>query len=459
MRVEANSIRLLFRFFGRILFAHPKLSNRKMKNLKYIYILALVFISNTIFAQNQAAGSPQTKAIALVGATIHTATGQVIENGVIVFSKGIITAVGAAGTAYDKATTETIDVGGKSIYPGLISPANSLGLVEIDAVRATNDLSEVGGINPHVRALIAYNTDSELIPTVRSNGILITQPTPQGEIITGMSSVMQMDGWNWEDAVLKKDDGVHLNWIGYFKRDFESGSTKRNDKRDDMLRELDKTFNDAIAYAQVKSPAVINVKMEAMKGLFDGSKNLYINADYGKEIIEAVQFAKSKGVKNIVIIGAEESLMVADFLKENNVSVIVSSTHRLPNNVDDDTDISYKLPQLLAQKGILVGLAYVGLNWRTRNLPFLAGTVAGHGMDKEDALKLITANNAKILGIDKMVGTLEVGKHATLIVSAGDVLDMRSAKVEQAFIQGRKVDLDDKQKRLYRKYAEKYGTK
>ena len=139
--------------------------------------------------------------------------------------------------------------------------------------------------------------------------------------------------------------------------------------------------------------------------------------------------------------------------------MIVSSTHRLPNNVDDDTDIAYKLPQLLAQKGILVGLAYIGLNWRTRNLPFLAGTVAGYGMDKEDALKLITANNAKILGVDKYVGTLEVGKHATLIVSAGDVLDMRAAKVEQAFIQGRKVDLDDKQKRLYRKYSEKYGTK
>lgn len=434
-----------------------------MKNLTYLYITVFVFISNTIFAQNQAAGSPQTKAIALVGATIHTANGQVIDNGVLVFNKGIITAVGKAGTAYDKATTETIDVTGKSVYPGLISPVNSLGLVEIEAVRATNDLNEVGGINPHVRALIAYNTDSELIPTVRSNGILITQPTPQGEIIGGMSSVMQMDGWNWEDAVLKKDDGIHLNWIGYFKRDvdFVAGTigTKKNDKRDDMLRELDKTFNDAIAYAQVKSPAVINVKLEAMKGLFDGSKNLYINADYAKEIIEAVQFAKSKGVKNIVIIGAEESLLAADFLKENNVSVIVSSTHRLPNNMDDDTDIAYKLPQLLAQKGILVGLAYVGLNWRTRNLPFLAGTVAGYGMDKEDALKLITANNAKILGVDKFVGTLEVGKHATLIVSAGDVLDMRAAKVEQAFIQGRKVSLDDKQKRLYRKYAEKYVTK
>jgi imidazolonepropionase-like amidohydrolase len=433
-----------------------------MKNIKYVYILVFQLVTNAIFAQNQAAASPQMKAIALTGATIHTANGLVIENGVIVFNKGIITAVGGSGTAYDKANTETIELNGKSIYPGLISPANELGLTEIDAVRATNDMAEIGGINPHVRALIAYNTDSELIPTVRSNGILITQATPQGEIIAGMSSIMQLDGWNWEDAALKKDDGIHINWVGYFKRDFDfanfTATTKKNDKRDETLREVDKTFNDAIAYSQTK-PAIINVKMEAMRGLFNGSKILYISADYGKEIIEAVQFAKSKGVKKIVIIGAEESLLAADFLKENNIPVIVSATHRLPNSADDDTDIAYKLPYLLAQKGILVGLGYIGLNWRTRNLPFLAGIVAGHGMDKEDALKLITANNAKILGIDKMVGTLEVGKHATLIVSAGDVLDMRTAKVEHAFIQGRKVDLDDKQKRLYRKYSEKYGTK
>ncbi len=433
-----------------------------MKNIKYVYILVFQLVTNAIFAQNQAAASPQMKAIALTGATIHTANGLVIENGVIVFNKGIITAVGGSGTAYDKANTETIELNGKSIYPGLISPANELGLTEIDAVRATNDMAEIGGINPHVRALIAYNTDSELIPTVRSNGILITQATPQGEIIAGMSSIMQLDGWNWEDAALKKDDGIHINWVGYFKRDFDfanfTATTKKNDKRDETLREVDKTFNDAIAYSQTK-PAITNVKMEAMRGLFNGSKILYISADYGKEIIEAVQFAKSKGVKKIVIIGAEESLLAADFLKENNIPVIVSATHRLPNSADDDTDIAYKLPYLLAQKGILVGLGYIGLNWRTRNLPFLAGIVAGHGMDKEDALKLITANNAKILGIDKMVGTLEVGKHATLIVSAGDVLDMRTAKVEHAFIQGRKIDLDDKQKRLYRKYSEKYGTK
>lgn len=444
---------------------YSKIDDNQMKNIKNIFKILMLgglgFLGNSSYAQNQAPGGPQGKAIALTGATIHVGNGQVISNGTIVFDKGKITAVGDASTNFDKTNTEIINVSGKHVYPGLISPANQLGMVEISAVRATDDQTEVGAINPHVRSLIAYNTDSELIPTVRGNGILLTQATPLGDIITGMSSVMQLDGWNWEDAVLKKDDGVHLNWVGYFKRELNVETftfiQKKNDKRDEQLREIDKTFNDAIAYAQIKNPFPVNVKMEAMKGLFDGSKNLYIGADYAKEILEAVQFAKSKGVKKIVIIGGEESLSVADFLKENNVPIIVNTTHRLPNRPDDDTDLPYKLPQLLSQKGVLVGLGYIGLNWRTRNLPFLAGTVAGYGMSKEDALKLITSNTAKILGIDEVVGTLEKGKHATLVVSEGDLLDMRTAKVEQAFIQGKKVDLDDKQKRLYRKYAEKYG--
>jgi imidazolonepropionase-like amidohydrolase len=439
----------------------PILNKNIMKilhKLLTITTLLALFSANSM-AQNQAAGGPQKKAVTLTGGTIHVGNGQIIQNGSITFDKGIITYIGAKTTP--SADAEVIDVTGKHVYPGLISPANQLGLVEIEAVRSTDDQTEVGAINPHVRALIAYNTDSELIPTVRGNGVLITQATPQGDVVAGMSSVMQLDGWNWEDAVLKADDGVHLNWVGYFKRDFNfetfTFAIKKNDKRDDLLRELDKTFNDAIAYNQTKNPVVTNVKMEAMRGLFDGTKNLYISADYGKEIIESIQFAKSKGVKKIVIIGGEEAMLAADFLKENNVPVILNTTHRLPNRADDDTDIAYKLPYLLSQKGVLVGLAYIGLNWRTRNLPFIAGNVAGHGMAKEDALKLITSNNAKILGIDKMVGTLENGKHATIVVSKGDILDMRTAKVELAFIQGKKVDLDDKQKRLYRKYMEKYG--
>ncbi|OZI10070.1 amidohydrolase [Siphonobacter sp. BAB-5385] len=423
-------------------------------------VLAFSALLKTAQAQNEAAAKPQTNPIALTGGTIHVGTGEVIQNGTVIFEKGKITYVGS-GTPSLPAGTQSISITGKHVYPGLISPSNQLGLVEIASVRATNDQEEVGDYTPNVRALIAYNTDSEVIPTVRGNGILLTQATPVGGIISGMSSVMQLDGWNWEDAVLKKDDGVHLNWPGYFRRgyNFETGSFSvgKNDRREEQFRELEKFFGDAIAYAQVPANDPVNMKLEAMRGLFDGSKNLYIAADYGKEIIEAVRFAKAKGVKKVVIIGGEESLMAADFLKENNVPIIVNTTHRLPNRTDDDTDLPYKLPYLLSQKGLTVGLGYVGLNWRTRNLPFLAGTVGGHGMTPEEALKLVTLNNAKILGIDKVVGSLEKGKHATLIVSAGDILDMRTAKVEQAYVQGKSINLDDKQKRLYRTFSEKYS--
>lgn len=427
-----------------------------MKRL-FAAIISLSVLAPAAKAQNDAAAAPQKAPIALTGGTIHTGTGQVIENGTLIFDKGKITYVGAATTSFP-AGTETISVVGKHVYPGLISPANQLGLVEIASVRATNDQQEVGDYTPNVRALIAYNTDSEVIPTVRGNGVLITQATPVGGVVSGMSSVMQLDGWNWEDAVLKKDDGVHLNWIGYFRRSFDGTgvSTVKNDKKDEQLRELDQLFNDAIAYAQ-STPATTNMKLEAMKGLFDGSKNLYISADYGKEIIEAVKFAKGKGVKKIVIIGGEESLLAADFLKENQVPVIVNTTHRLPNRTDDDTDLPYKLPYLLQKKGVLVGLGYIGLHWRTRNLPFLAGTVGGHGLTPEQALQLVTLNNARILGIDSYVGTLKKGKHATIVVSAGDLLDMRTAKVEKAYIQGKSLNLDDKQKKLYRTFSEKYG--
>ncbi|MFT4032459.1 MAG: amidohydrolase family protein [Siphonobacter sp.] len=421
-------------------------------------ILAFSAFLKASYAQNEAAAKPQTSPVALTGGTIHVGNGQVIENGTIIFDKGVITYVGTSSASLPSGT-QSITVTGKHIYPGLISPANQLGLVEISAVRATNDDAEVGEYTPNVRALIAYNTDSEVIPTVRGNGVLLTQATPVGGIISGMSSVMQLDGWNWEDAVLKKDDGVHLSWPSYFRRGFNfdagSASTVKNDRREEQFRELDKIFNDAIAYSQATG-ATVNMKLEAMKGLFDGSKNLYVTADYGKEIIEAVRFAKAKGVRKIVIISGEESLMAADFLKENNIPIIVNTTHRLPNHTDDDTDLPYKLPYLLTQKGLTVGLGYIGLNWRTRNLPFLAGTVGGHGMTSEEALKLVTSNNAKILGIDQWVGTLEKGKHATLVVSVGDILDMRTAKVEQAFIQGKSLNLDDKQKRLYRTFTEKY---
>jgi imidazolonepropionase-like amidohydrolase len=431
--------------------------------MKKLLILFIALTSLTSYGQNPAPAKPQTKTIALMGGTVHIGNGQVIPNGVVMFTNGLITNV-VDGTIVrlDLTNVETIDVSGKHVYPGIISPASTVGLQETGAVRSTVDKQEIGVLNPNVRALIAYNTDSEIIPTIRNNGVLITQAMPQGGTVSGSSSVMMADGWNWEDAVLKKDDGIWLNWPTYFSREFnfEDFSTviKKSDKRDPAIAALRATFADARAYAAMTNPTPANLKLESMRGLFSGKQNLYIRADYAKDLIEAVTFAKDMGVKKFVLVGGEEANRAIPFLKENNVPVILSALHRLPNREDEDVDMPYRMPGILHNAGILVSLSYADEWWRTRNLPFQAGTAAGFGVaDREEALKMVTANTAKILGIDNLVGTLEKGKQATLFVSAGDALDMRTNKVEHVFIQGRKVNLDDRHKRLYNTYKEKYG--
>lgn len=431
--------------------------------MKKLLTLLITLTALTGYGQNPAPAKPQTKTIALMGGTVHVGNGQVIPNGVVLFSNGLITNVLDGTTVrLDLNGVETIDVSGKHVYPGIISPASTVGLQETGAVHSTVDKQEIGVLNPNVRALIAYNTDSEIIPTIRNNGVLITQAMPQGGTVSGSSSVMMADGWNWEDAVLKKDDGIWLNWPTYFAREFNFDDfttiVKKSDKRDPAIAALRATFADAKAYAALADPAPKNLKLESMRGLFSGRQNLYIRADYAKDIIEAVTFAKAAGVPRVVIVGGEEANRAVTFLKENNVPVILSALHRLPNREDEDVDLPYRLPGILHKAGILVSLSYADEWWRTRNLPFQAGTAVGFGVpDREEALKMITANTAKIMGIDNLVGTLEKGKQATLFVSAGDALDMRTNKIEQVFIQGRNVNLDDRHKRLYNTYKEKYG--
>ena len=429
--------------------------------ISYLLLLFSYFLHQPLLAQNPAPAKPQTKAIALVGGTIHVGNGTVIEKGVVVFDKGILTAVGDANTAFDRSKTEVFEVSGKHLYPGLIAMGATTGLVEISSVRSTIDNQETGTLNPSVRALVAYNADSEVIPTLRNNGLLLTQATPQGGTISGSSSVMELDGWNWEDAVLKKDDGLWLTWPPYFAREFNfddfSLSLQRNTRRQEIINSLTQLFSDARAYSQIKNVNVTNLKLEALRGLFSGSQSLYIRADNSKDNIEAVKFAKQQGVQKTIIVGAEDALRVADFLKENNVPVVLGETHRLPNRQDEPVYQPYQLPALLQKAGVTVALSYGEAYWRTRNLPFVAGTAAGFGnLDREEALKMITSTPAKLLGIDKLVGTLEKGKMATLVVCKGDILDMRSNGIEQAFIRGRKTDLDDRQKRQYRKYSDKY---
>ena len=433
--------------------------------MKKIFAIFGGLLLGATLAYGQADISPapaQSKPIIITGATIHVGNGQVINNGYIAFDKGKITAVGE-GTAPNTSGADVIDGSGKQIYPGFICPITTLGLVEVEeGAKGTVDEYETGDLNPNIRSIIAYNTDSKVIATVRSNGILLAQPTPVGGIISGQSSIVQLDAWNWEDAAYKTDIGLHLNWpvVRAERRRRQAAATpqespaERAQKAIDAITEL---FTEAKAYSEIAKPATINLKLEAMKGLFNGSKKLFVNVDGAKEILQAVAFAKKMGVQ-LVIVGGFESYLVTDALRDNHIPVILQETQRLPEFEEDDVYLPYKLPKILQDAGVLYGLTGNGF-WRQRNLPFEAGEAVGYGLTKEQAVSMITQNNAKILGIDKTTGTLEAGKDANLFISKGDELDMITIDVQKAFIQGRDVNLDNLHKQLYRKFSAKYGLK
>ena len=410
----------------------------------------------------------QTKNRVLIrNGTVHIGNGQVIEQGLVAFANGTIQMVGdVRGVKIDPQSFDTIiEADGKHIYPAIISPNTILGLQEAEAIRPTSDYSEVGTINPHIRSLIAYNTDSKILPTVKTNGVLYTQCTPRSGLISGSSSILATDGWNWEDAVLKADDGIHVNFPksiqknGWWAEPAPSGKNKRFDEE---LSALSTFFNEASFYCKNPPGSVeSNVRFEAMRRVFEGSQNLYLHANSAKDMIQAVNFAKKHAIRKIVIVGGKDAWKITSFLKDNNVPVMLNRLHDLPELPDDDVDITYRSPALLEKDSILFCLQMEGdmEAMQSRNLPFLAGTAAAYGLSREQALQSITLSPAKIMGIDKIVGSLEDGKIASLVISDGDLLDIRTNKVIAAYINGKPVDLVNEQQKLYEKYKNKYGLK
>lgn len=429
--------------------------------MKKNYITTCIFLilSFSLFAQ-QTPASVQSNDYTIEGATAHLGNGKVIEQSLIIFSKGKITYIGNTSDNINRIGT-IINADGKHIYPGFIIANSTLGLGEIDAVRATIDIDEVGSFNPHIRSLVAYNAESKIVESMRPNGVLIGQITPRGGIISGTSSIVQFDAWNWEDAAIKIDDGIHLNWpqsFTYGKPYHEDDSSvKPNEKYDEEVNDIINFITNGKAYLNgIKNPK--NLPYEALEGLFTGAKSLYIHANDAKQITDAISFCKKLNISKIVIVNGEEAYKVADLLVAENIPVIINRAHRLPSNEDDAYDLPYRTAKLLTDKGITVAIGMGGNMERmsSRNLPFYAGTYSAFGLNKEDALKLITLNAAKILGIDDKVGSLEVGKDATLFISEGDALDMRTNILTDAFIQGRKISLETHQTLLYKRYREKY---
>ncbi|BAO56175.1 amidohydrolase family protein [Nonlabens marinus] len=429
---------------------------------KYISLVSL-FFGITALAQ-QAPAPAQSTAVRIINGTAHLGNGEVIENSVIEFEDGKLTMIADATTVRLTAPKgEVIDASGRHIYPGMIASNTTLGLVEVDAVGASDDEDEIGEYNPHVRSLIAYNAESRVVETMRPNGILLAQITPRGGRVSGQSSVVQMDAWNWEDAAVRVDDGIHVNWPRSFSRSGSwpnYGPIEPSKDYDEEVEELQQLLNKGKAYGSTDNPDQIDLKLKALQPVLAGEANMYIHVSGEKAVLDVIAFAKANNMtSNIVLVGAQGAQDVAKDIAAAGIPVLAGRVHDLPARDDEDYDMPYKFPKLLADAGVMVALENSGSMERhqVRNVPFYAGTVSGFGLDVEKALMMVTLNPAKILGIDKDYGSLEQGKSATLFISEGNALDMRTNKLSRAFIDGRDISLDTRQKDLYERYMEKYS--
>ena len=424
-------------------------------------VLALMLGASAAWAQ-PTPGAEQSRSMLILGATAHLGTGDVLKDCAVGFRDGKIDYVGRSFQVNRQKYDDIVDATGQHLYPGFIVTNTTLGLQEIGAVRATQDQYEVGTFRPNVRSVIAFNTDSEIPPTVRTNGVLMGQITPRGGVVSGSSGVVHFDGWNWEDAAMVMVDGIHLNWPSTHHRHRSDGKVdiQRRKTYDQQKHEIERFFGEAQAYAAAPRGSVTDVRHEGMRGLFDGSLCLYVHTNDARAITEAVHFKRDLGIERMAIVGGYDAYLVADLLRENDVAVMLQSVHSLPRFADDDVDLPFKLPKLLMDEGLTVALQVDKrmTEMNSRNLPFYAGTARAYGLTEEQAIQALTRNPARILGIDDQVGTLERGKVATMFLSEGDALDMRTNSLTHAWIEGRDIDLDNRQRQLYRKFQTKYGA-
>ena len=420
----------------------------EMKNKSNFILLLFMLFCLNIFSQ---------KAVLYIGGTAHLGNGKVIKNSIISVKNGKFDIVADASLIrIDPSAFDTIyRIYDKHIYPGFIVPNTTLGITEISAVRATNDYRETGSINPNVRTQIAYNTDSRISKTIRSNGVLIAQVTPRGGRVSGQSSVMYLSGWNWQDATIKADDGIHVNWPkSYYQTGWwaNPGGLEKNKRYQEQVNELKSLFSKAKSYST--NSKIMDLKMESMKGLFDGSKTLYIHCNNSSDMRNAIEFVTNFKIEKKVIIGGEDALKIKNLIKEYDIPIILNRVHRLPNSEDQAIDEPFTQPKKLHSEEILFCLSYAGdmEAMGARNLPFTAGTTVAYGMEYENAVKSVSLDAAKILGIDDFLGSIEQGKEATFFISSGDALDMKTNNVESAYIKGEKINLSNHQTELFEKY-------
>ena len=402
-------------------------------------------------------GAPQQQPIALVGGTVYPISNPPIENGIIVFDKGRIVAIGTADEVEIPADAKQINCRGKRVYPGLFEAHSQIGLTEVSAVRASDDRSEVGTLNPNVKAHVSVNPDTEMIPVTRANGVLLALTEPSSGLIAGQAAVLQLDGWTYEDLTLKAGAAMVVNWpsVPY---ELEKGQAATESDTVERLRRL---LDEARAYAAARKQNAdtqpTDLRLESLQPVLSRKMPLLVHADSLAVIQSAVSFAVDQKLR-LIIHGGYDAPLCAELLRKHDVPVIIAATYRLPRRRSDDFDSGYSLAARLHEGGVsfCISGGETTRTWNSRNLPYHAAVAVAYGLPYDVALRSITLSPAEILGVAKRVGSLEKGKDATLFVTTGDPLETPS-NVTAAWVQGRSVDLTSRHLQLYRKYQKKYA--
>jgi len=427
----------------------------RIRNIGLVASLALMLFARV---------SVKSETLLLSGATVHTVSGEVITNGQVLIRDGKIAAVGKSVTG-DGA--KEISLAGQQLYPGMIALNTDLGLAEIDAVRSTLDIREVGEYTPDVYSWLAVNPDSELLPVARANGVSHFEPVPTGSVLAGQSGLMALEGWTTEQMVAKKAVALHVYWPSLNldttpkerSRDPKKWKSleDQDDERKEKLRQLDDFFAEARAYAKAKDGAKalqIVPAWEAMLPVVRGEIPVTIHADEIRQIRAAVAWAKTNDVK-MILADALDAWRVADLLATNNVPVIFSRVFTQPSRETDGYAVNFSAPSILNKAGVKItfsgGGDPGGNGSLVKNLPYMAAQAVAFGLPADEGLKAVTLYPAQIAGVAERLGSIEVGKDATLFVADGDILDIRS-HVKRMWIGGKEVSLENRHTRLYEKY-------
>lgn len=430
-----------------------------MKNAVRVAVAVAVMAPGALDAQVRMTVPPQSTPVAIQGATIHTVTNGVIENGTILFDDGLITAIGSGIDI--PAGTRIVDGTGKHIYPGLIDAYSTVGIAEIGAVDVSNDVNELGDFNPNVRADVAVNAESRHIGTTRSAGVLVAFSTPGGGLVSGMSSALSLEGWSWEEMSMESAAALNVNWPNPNPRRFRGfrgfgGEQEDPPTYEEQVQQLKEFFAEARAYRDAVAAGEevsTDSRYMAMMPVFDREIPVVVAADGAAQINDAITWALEEDIR-VVIRGGQDAIHVADRLVANDIPVILTSTMAAPDREYEGYDGAYTMPARLHQAGVRFAISGGSGSLYSNRLPWEAGVAVAFGLPEEEALKAVTINAAEFMGVADRVGSLEPGKQATFLITTGTPLDM-TTDIEQSYIQGREIDMMDIQKFFFEKYMTK----